>query len=156
MIKETGLILALLLLGYSVLAGPSLLPDPYREPQFPQPGTSGCASCGFGEKPVIDRFCYALARIDLLEEKDLPANELLTVNIGAPGPFSPENRYVIHPPNTPGSVGNYLMAEVGAWKILFKTEMDKIGGAGFFAVNLPGYILRCQHPLSMHPGMPDR
>jgi len=111
-------------------------------PQTPKPGIVECSSCGVGEKPRIDRFCYAVARINLLEEKYLPENELLAVNIGVPAPFSPENRYVIHPPGTPGSIEKYLMVELGTWKILFKAEINKIGTISFFAVNLPGYALK--------------
>jgi YD repeat-containing protein len=135
------IILFLFFFGNCLFAFP-ILPEPFKLPQTPKPGAVKCKSCGHGERPRIDRFCYAVTKISLFEEKDLPENELLSVNIGTPGPFSPETRYLIHPPGAPGAIKDYLMVEIGRWKVLFKAEMDKIGSVGFWAVNLPGYAIK--------------
>ncbi len=119
-----------------------LLPEPYQFPQTPKQGNVKCRNCGEGEKPHIDRFCYAVAHINLFEENQAPNNDLLSVYIGEPAPFSPENRYMIHPPGTPGAINDYLMAELGRWKVLFKAKMDEIGSVSFFATNVPGYALK--------------
>ena len=122
-----------------------LLPEPFKQPHIPKPGpqeTAKCKNCKRGERPELDRFCYPVSKVSLFEEKDIPVNELLTINFGEPGPFSPEIRYILHPPGTPGAVKDYLMAEVGRWKVLFRAQMDKIGAVAFFASNLPGYAIR--------------
>jgi len=119
-----------------------LLPEPFKQPHIPKPGTEKCISCGYGEKPKLDRFCYPVTKVNLFEERNIPENELLTINIGEPGPFSPETKYILHPPGTPGAIKDYLMAEIGRWKVLFRAQMDKIGAVAFFASNLPGYAIR--------------
>jgi YD repeat-containing protein len=62
--------------------------------------------------------------------------------LGSSTPFSPESRYLIYPPGSKGGFKDYLLANLGIYKVLFHVKIDKLGAVDFYSYNFPGYAVR--------------
>lgn len=127
-------------------ANSSLLPKPYRIPKPPLNNRIGCSTCPSSNKknakPKLNYLTYASCKINLQEEEDILPSQLLEVHLGSSTPFSPESRYLLHPPGSKSGFKDYLLVELGIYKVLFKAKVDELGALNFYSYNYPGYAAR--------------
>jgi hypothetical protein len=123
----------------------SLLPEPYKILKSPT-DRIGCSTCSSSHKsssvPELNYLTYASYEINLQEEGDVLPSQLLEVHLGSSTPFSPESRYLIYPPGSKGGFKDYLLADLGIYKVLFHVKIDKLGAVDFYSYNFPGYAVR--------------
>ncbi len=122
------------------------LPPPFKLPMHPTSGNLGCSTCPFSNKsnskPSLNYLTYASYKINLQEEEDILPSQLLEIHFGSSTPFSPESRYLLHPPGSKNGFKDYLLVELGIYKVLFKAKVDDLGALNFFSSNYPGYAVR--------------
>ena len=122
------------------------LPKPFKLPTHPINSHLGCTTCPYSNKknakPTLNYLANVLYKVNLQEEDNILSSELLEIHLGSSTPFSPESRYLIHPPGSKGGFKDYLLADLGIYKVLFHVKIDKLGAVDFYSYNFPGYAVR--------------